>query len=266
MGIPAQPTASSSPGPRSGAVLHEGSPGAQRVLREMLDVLPDDHLVLRAPAVEIPAVLARDESWLREQIRLRGKIWRIDDPFVLGTLWWYSASNWLVMPTVTSWFTTGRALSARLEDLLLFHQPDSRIPGSRSLRLGPSSPEQIGDELRESLADVVTVLAAMIGKGERRLWSFVVDAIAGRMLWAAAATGRAAEVQQKAGELVAVIGQGLPQPRMTSVEKEVDGAGTVHHHVRRGSCCLLYQVPDENKCSNCPRQLPEVRLARLASG
>lgn len=239
------------------------------MLQRILAVLPDDHLIAKAPAVETPAILAADPQWLREQIRLRGLIWGIDDPFVLGTLWWYSASNWLAMPTVTSWFTTGQALSARLEDLRLFHHPDSRIPGARSLSLGPDTIEQVGGQLRESLGAVIGALAGIIGKGERRLWSFAVDAIAGRLLWAAERTGRTDEVRDAAGELIAAVGPELPQPRLATldgsgVEVEGSGAGSgTPLYVRRGSCCLLYQVPEKAKCRNCPRQLPADRLARL---
>lgn len=237
---------------------------ASGVLRAMLRVLPDDHLLPRAPAFETSALLAENEAWLREQIRLRGYIWGIDDQFVLGTLWWYSASNWLVMPTVTSWFVTGTALSARLQDVLLFHRPDSRIPGSRSLQLGPPSLDQLGAQLRESLGQVITAVALITGRGERRLWSFAVDAIVGRILWAAQQTGRVDEVQQQASELVAAIDPDLPRPRLTIVEPSRAQSGERRLHVRRGSCCLLYRVPGEAKCGTCPRQPPHERLRRLA--
>lgn len=250
------------PHPGSSAVQRSTATASQ-VLTELLEMLPDDHLVARAPAVETPATLARDAAWLREQIRLRGYIWGIDDQFVLGTLWWYSASTWLVIPTVTSWFSTGRALSARLDDLLLFHHPDSRISGARSTRLGPDTLDELGSQLRESMGEVISTVASIIGKGERRLWSFVVDAITGRMLWAAEQTRRTEVVEDAAERLVAAIGQDLPRPRLTRLSNPTIGelSGL---RVRRGSCCLLYQVPENAKCRGCPRQLPADRLRRLA--
>lgn len=258
--------------PAGGGCSEVGTAPAEWVLHRMLTLLPHDHLVCRPPAVATPAVVARDERWMREQIRLRGLIWGVDDPFVLGTLWWYSASSWLVMPTVTSWFVTGRALSARLEDVRLFHRPDSRILGSVSLSLGPTDVSEVGAQLRVALGPVIEVLAAVIGRGERRLWSFVVDAIAGRLLWAAEHMGREGEVAGAASLLVAAVGEELPRPRLTEVRPATRtsttagadvGAAPPRLHVRRGSCCLLYQVPHEVKCADCPRQTPQRRLQRL---
>ncbi|MFV0534288.1 MAG: (2Fe-2S)-binding protein [Cumulibacter sp.] len=229
---------------------------------ELLRVLPSDTLVRAAPAIEIPATQCVDSDWMQEQIRLRGYIWGIDDKFVLGTLWWYSASTWLVMPAVTSWYVTGRALSPRLEDMRLFHRPDSRIPGSRSVAIGPESTADFAAQLGSALGKVIGVLDAIIGKGERRLWSFAVDAIVGRLLWAAQHTGRTAEMLASADRLITQMGRALgmtlPAPRLTTTP-------TGESHLRRGSCCLLYRVPAEAKCSTCPRQLPEQRLARLTA-
>ncbi|WP_134323941.1 (2Fe-2S)-binding protein [Cumulibacter soli] len=235
---------------------------ADELWAELLRVLPTDTLVRAAPAVEIPATWCLDSDWIQEQIRLRGDIWGIDDRFVLGTLWWYSASTWLVMPAVTSWYVTGRALSPRLEDTRLFHRPDSRIPGSRSVSIGPEPIADVAALLGNSLAQVIDVLAAIIGKGERRLWSFAVDAIVGRLLWAGQLTGRTAEVLTSADRLISQMGRALgvtlPAPRLTTTP-------TGESHLRRGSCCLLYRVPAEAKCSTCPRQLPQERLARLTA-
>lgn len=244
------------------------TPTAAEILTQMLASLPAgerDCLTCGEGATEIRADAVLDRSWLDEQIRLRGVIWGIDDPFVLGTLWWYSASNWLALPTIASWFLTGTALSPRLSDVYLHHQPDSRIPGAHSVQVAGAD---VISDLSDSLGAAIERVAQITGKGERRLWSIAVDAIAGRYLWAGRATGRVSEATSAARELVSLLPRSLPAPRFTDVEiaDVVNGQNYQHGHetfVRRGSCCLLYYVEGKQKCSTCPRQVPAERLVRL---
>ncbi|PRZ40486.1 FhuF-like iron-sulfur protein [Antricoccus suffuscus] len=239
-------------------------PTPEQILSRMLAALPQSEhgsLICGAGSTEIRATAVLDDAWLREQIRLRGLIWGIDDPFILGTLWWYSASNWLALPMIASSFLTGTALSARLDDVLLHHQGDSRIPGARSTRLAEGDGTA---ELADALGAAIDRVAAIAGKGERRLWSVAVDAIAGRYLWAGRATGRVTEATEAAQEVVARLPRSLPVPRFTEVELAGVGGNRLREtFVRRGSCCLLYQVDDKDKCSTCPRQRPAERLTRL---
>ncbi len=167
-------------------------PTPEQILSQMLAALPESErgsLICGAGSTEVRATAILDDAWLQEQIRLRGLIWGIDDPFILGTLWWYSASNWLALPMIASSFLTGTVLSAGLDDVLLHHKADSRIPGARSERLAGGDGAA---QLAEALGTVIDRVAAIAGKGERRLWSIAVDAIAGRYLWVGRATGRAA--------------------------------------------------------------------------
>lgn len=221
----------------------------------VLDALPEHertHLVCDEESMAVPASMILDPCWLGEQIRLRGLIWGIDDPFVLGTLWWYSASNWLTLPTIASSFLTGTALSPALDDVLLHWRTDSRICGAQSNGLLEG---ELAPALAESLGAAIECVAAICGKGERRLWSIAVDALAGRYLWVGQATGLEDEAMRTVRHLVGDLPGRLPQPRFQPAAS--------HTVVRRGSCCLLYLVPERTKCSSCPRQTPTARRERL---
>lgn len=231
--------------------------------QQMLQALPaDEHssLVPDSDCTLVPASRMLDAAWMAEQLRLRGLIWGITDQFVLGTLWWYSASNWVILPTIVSSFLTESSLSPALPDVLLHWRADSRIPGASSTRIA-SAP--IHGALAEALGTVIEHVASICGKGERRLWSIAVDSIAGRYLWAGVVTGRESEAQQAARDLVAELPGRLPQPRFQTVE--TGARASARTFVRRGSCCLLYQVADQARCSNCPRQHPTTRSQRLSS-
>lgn len=138
------------------------TPGS--VLASILDRLPPDerhYLRLGPDASAVSATRILDDDWFDEQIRLRGLIWGIEDRFTLGTLWWYSASNWIVLPTVASMFLTDRVLSPRLEDVALHWRPDSRIPGATSSALLEGSGI---DELGATLDAVIGVLASRLSR------------------------------------------------------------------------------------------------------
>lgn len=235
---------------------------AAAVTDQMVQALPADersHLIPEADCLLVSAACVLDAEWMAEQIRLRGLIWGIEDPFVLGTLWWYSASNWLILPTLASSFLTDSLLSPVLEDVRLHWRADSRLPGASSTRLttGP-----VQSMLAESLGSAIERVASICGKGERRLWSIAVDAIAGRYLWLGDVTGRESEARQTAQDLVADLSPKLPQPRFHTVPSAE--RSTASTFVRRGSCCLLYKVAGEHPCGNCPRQHPDERMRRMS--
>lgn len=233
----------------------------ETVLTEMLQELPETehgNLVPNSEMVEVPASASVDPEWMTEQLRLSALRWGIEDRFVLGTLWWYSASNWLVLPTIASSFLTGTTLSPALDDVVLHWRSEGRISGARSTRVltGPVAPA-----LNEALGATIEHVASICGKGERRLWSFVVDAIANRYLRIGTATDRVDEAMEAARDLIGQMSSRLPQPRFHTVTSETSGSSQTF--VRRGSCCLLYQVPDKNTCATCPRQHPDARSERL---
>lgn len=228
---------------------------AAAVTQKCLTLLPPTErapLVLDAASREVPASSILNPLWLAEQMRLRGQIWGASDPHVLGTLWWYSASNWLVLPTLTSLFLATEVLSPTLDDLYLHHRPDSRIVGASSTRICAGD---AADALVAALDQAIISVERITGKGCRRLWSIAIDSIAGRLLWAGRATGRTEDACDLAVRLVTRMHPRLPRPRFVAVRSDPV--------VRRGSCCLLYRVEGQAKCGDCPRQRPEIRTARL---
>ncbi|GAA2183993.1 (2Fe-2S)-binding protein [Brooklawnia cerclae] len=240
-----------------------GEPGqAEALTQQVLDLLPvaERHfLVLPDDARAVAASSVLDGDWLDEQIRLRGLIWGIDDPFVLGTLWWYSASNWIVLPTIATWFLAEQTLSPALADIRLHWRADSRIVGATSTATASGA---LGPGMADTLDQVITQVVRVCGRGERRLWAMAVDSLANRLLWLGKATGQVPRAREAAGELVNSLGRpGIPMPRFTTLPDLPPDVDSVW--VRRNSCCLLYKVPGKANCADCPRLRPEDRELRL---
>ena len=245
-----------------------------QVMRALLDRLPADHSgVLRAgpDASHLRATCVTDPSWLAEQIRLRGLIWRIDDQKVLATLWWYSASTVLVTPALAALVATGTALSPRLQDTVLHHTPSSRFTGSHATAiLGPDI-DELGGALQTTLATAITALDVFTAGRQRPLWAIATDAIANRLLWAGQGLGTVREATRLAAPIIAAAGPQLPPPRYIDVEPAAPGAvadavrpvPTSRRFVRRTSCCLLYRVPDQGMCTSCPARAPAERAELL---
>jgi ferric iron reductase protein FhuF len=203
----------------------------------------------------LPATVIEDPAWLAEQVRLRGLIWGIEDRRVLAVLWWYSASSRLVEPLIAGLVRTGTGLSGRLEEIVLHHRPCSRFAGSHATAVGGSDLDALGAQLAETCERTIAALEPFTGTRRRPLWAIGADAIAGRLLWA----GREAVCVEAATALAAplaqAIGPRLPRPRYVEVPQR---------SVARVSCCLIYRVPGEPRCSDCPAGLRARRAARPA--
>lgn len=238
---------------------------AQLLLDRVLAALPrgeHEPLVAADGALLVPAESILDPDWLSEQIRLRGQRWRTDDPRVLATLWWYSASVWLPCPALTSLAVTGQALSPRLPDVLMHWWPDSRITGTTSAQLlsGDDQVAALGLAIREMLAAVIPPLAQAGRMSQRPLWAIASDSLANRLLWVGRAVGEVDRVTGLAGRLAQAIGRPLPMPRYVDVP--ATPPRTVRF-TRRCSCCLLYKAPQQGMCSSCPKLAPADRQQRL---
>ncbi len=219
-------------------------------------------LLARPGDTELPATVIQDPGWLAEQIRLRGQIWGIGDRRTLATLWWYSASTMLVTPGVLAMATHGTYLSPRLEHTVIHHQPSSRFSGSHAIRALPGDdPGAFAAQLRSTLGTVIGMLAPYVPRS-RPLWAIASDAIAGRFLWAGNRTGRPGQAASSATGVVTAIGGPMPLPRYVTPPREPQGATTempAQLRIRRNSCCMLYRVPRQPPCSDCPR-LPGNRI------
>ncbi len=264
------------------------------VLTRLLNTLPvSEHapLLLDGGSQEVPASAILDPEWIEHEMHLRAERWQVDDPLILGTVLWRAISSSLVLPTVASLFVTGTALSPRLQDVILHRRaltgrdvdfvasgttstldgtfsPNrkmyGRLVGARSTAVLATSAESA---LVDALGSGIEYLASLCGKGERRLWAVAVDSIATRYLWVGTATGRVDEALEAARATVREIseqlgGPRLPSPRFQEVVTECGWEPQTFVH--RVSCCLLYNGPHGIKCSTCPRQHPDVRLARLS--
>lgn len=243
-------------------MMPAASPAAATTLHTILDRLSDAErpfFLLGEDASPVNAEAIMDDAWFDEQVRLRGLIWGIDDRFTLGTLWWFSASHWLILPTLASMLLTDQVLSPRLADVTLHWRSDSRLPGATSAAVVDGDGVE---ELGATLDAVIGVLASRLGRGERRLWALAVDSLTNRLLWLGAATGQLGRAQAMAVDLVAALDRpGVPAPRFTTLRDLPEGVRDVW--VRRGSCCLVSRVPGHGSCADCPRQTPAEREARL---
>jgi hypothetical protein len=186
--------------------------------------------------IEVPATSVTDPVWLSAQLSLSSRRYPLGDRATLGVLWWYSASTVLLGP-----FVDGKDPS--LEAITLLLETDGRVLEARS----PAFTGSAASSVREMLTAAISSVAKVSGARARQLWAITTDSLANRLLWA----GRSST----AADIATAIGPELPRPRYV----EVNG----RQFVRRVSCCLIYQGTTTTKCTSCPRQTPEVRLARL---
>jgi ferric iron reductase protein FhuF len=239
------------------------SAGADALLaRTLARMAAADHRRLVAgESHPVPAELIGDETWMSEQVRLRGLMWGTDDRRVLATLWWYSASACLIAPAVASLAVTGEVLSPRLADLRLHWRPSSRLTGATSAAVldGPDPLAALGAALRDTMGAAIAAAAAAGGLRERPLWAIATDAIADGLLWAGRSYGQVERAVALAAPLVAAIGARMPAPSYEEITLP-GGSRLVTH---RASCCLLYRAPGQDACGSCPRRPAEERLVML---
>jgi FhuF 2Fe-2S C-terminal domain len=158
-----------------------------------------------------------------------------------GVLWWYSASTVLLGPPVESYVRGG---PVALGSMTLFLHPDGRLLDARAA--ATVSRDEAPALVADLVATCVAAVASASGAPPRALWAIASDSLANRVLWAG---GGAAEAVALAAD------ERFPTPRYVEVAGQ--------HVVRRGSCCLVYESPGQQKCVSCPRQLPDDRLRRL---
>ncbi|WP_245718220.1 (2Fe-2S)-binding protein [Nocardia miyunensis] len=103
---------------------------------------------------------------------------------------------------------------------------------------GSEDSASAGSNLREALARIIPVVAEVSGAGVASLWAIVADAIGNRAIDAGDAEAGARLARQVAGR--------LPVPRFTDVGGRA--------FVRRISCCLVFEVPNCQMCTSCPKR------------
>ncbi len=233
-----------------------GCPDAQRLLTQTSAALPVDlrsALVLAPGASLVPAARVLDPVWLGEQICGSAQLWRTDDRRVLTTIWWYSASMWLQMPSLASLLVVGRPLSPGLPDLSL-HERSGLYEGATSTAVLQGLPE-LAVSLRVTLGRVVEVLGEIGRVRTRPLWAIAADSTANALLRLGVATGQVEVATALAVELGRLVGPPLPLPVYVQA-----GPRRAETRVRRASCCLLHLSPGLPMCRSCPQLGPEERL------
>lgn len=191
----------------------------------------------------MPASAITVAGWLDAQLDAAARRYRLARRPALGVLWWYSASSVLLGPPV-------EGFDPALDSVTLYLHSDGRILDARSDSLLGNDVAKLGRRLEEALSVCVDAVVRCTGAAPRALWAIATDSLANRVLWAGLPP-------VAAERLAAAVGSTLPAPRYLSV-----GGRLV---VRRASCCLIYEAPEQAKCTSCPRQTPEERLRRLSN-
>lgn len=222
------------------------------------------------PKVTLPGDRLLQREWLAEQLRLSGLRWRTDNTRVAATLWWYSTSTLLLTEPLRGWFA-GQPGDPRPEALRLELDGSGR---PRSVTIAEPMPEGrvFAEALRELLTSCVEGLADVAELRPRPLWSLATDSLAGVLLRAGREVDAVPAACVSAERLVFEVGAPMPAPRWVEVEvpdgrdglfpTPPPGAPDAMRLVRRGSCCLIYQAPGQDKCASCPRQAPHRRAVR----
>lgn len=233
------------------------APGAVSSAYERVSGLLGDFVrtVEHGPHV-LPGSVLTDPRWLARRVEDTGRRWSHDDPRVNGTLWWYSASSTLVAAPLTMLLTAGISPDPRPETLTVSLQPNGYLKAARSDRL-LDSVEEFTDALRQSHAEVITVLSEVSGASPRALWAIASDSVANRALEA----GRAVGAPDRGTDLAHTV---CRPPLLPARFMDVEGPERTRRFVRRSSCCLIYVATDGDKCVSCPRRTPADRLSELA--
>ncbi len=212
-----------------------------------------------------PGSLLVDPDWLSERIDRTARVWGGRERRTNATLWWYSASVVLLGPAVRSLVLTGAGVRISPAEIRFTTRSSGYlervIPGAE-LDAGPDGDPAaaLGRHLDVALAPVIELLAAAGGATERSLWAIAADSLASVVLAATAVTpGGSATAAAVAGAIAGAGERLRPLPRFVEIPTS---GGAVARYVHRGSCCLLYRVPD-GKCLSCPNQTPAERRARL---
>src|SRR5699024_8691297 len=210
-----------------------------------------------------------DRDWLAGRVADTVVRWDCPDLRTAGTLWWYSASVTVVVAWPAAALTGAdgpdmdpQRLRGTLTDYgyLRSLRSDRSVPAADSAR-----------SHRELCGEIIAGLAAVSGASERALWAIASDSLAGRVVDAVAAGADRHAATTLTDQIFAAP---LIRPRFLDLTADDQGLAVAvpsvvgaplpaggRRVVRRGSCCLIYQVPGEgDKCRNCPRRTPAEKI------
>jgi ferric iron reductase protein FhuF len=213
-----------------------------------------------APVTEPGSQLA-DESWLAARVEQTGRQFGCAERRTSATLWWYSASVVLLGPAVHALVRSGTGLEltpSTIRFTLRFNGYLERVIPGPPLDPGPAA---LGRHLDAALAPIIGALARAGQATEQSLWAIAADSLATRVLAETSVTPGGTD---QAPGLATAVAEAAPRLRPRPRYQDIQGrpGAPVRRYVRRGSCCLLFRVPD-GLCISCPKQTPAERLARL---
>jgi ferric iron reductase protein FhuF len=213
-----------------------------------------------APVTE-PGSLLTDESWLAGRVDQTGRQFGCAERRTNATLWWYSASVVLLGPAVHALVRSGTGLEltpSTLRFTLRFNGYLERVIPGPPLDAGPAA---LGHHLEAALAQMIGPLARAGRATEQSLWAIAADSLATRVLAESSVTPGGTD---QAPQLATAVAETAPRLRPLPRYQDVQGVpgAPARRYVRRGSCCLLFRVPD-GLCISCPKQTPAARLGRL---
>ena len=216
---------------------------------------------LPSSPVTLPGALLSDQAWLSERVDQIGRQLRCAERRTNATLWWYSASVVLLGPAVHALVTSGAGLEltpSTIRFALRFNGYLERVIPGPVLAAGPAA---LGRHLDAALAQVIEPLARTGRVSERSLWAVAADSLGTRVLAETSVTPGGTD---GAPQLAAAVAEAAPRLRPLPRYQDVQGRPDrpARRYVRRGSCCLLFRVPD-GLCISCPKQTPADRLQRL---
>lgn len=210
--------------------------------------------------------LLADRDWLAARVADAKRQWGLTDSRVAATLWWYSASSTLVVSSTAELLRTGTAPDPSPMSITGILDSSGTLSSVRSAARVDGL-EAFAAGLRRTLTAIIEPLAEVGAAHAAALWAVASDSLGNRALDAGTALGSPASGSALAIGLAELIGAPIPVPRFVDVGPR--------RFLRRASCCLIDHalVPDPGdvaaaaraKCVSCPRQRPEVRLARLAA-
>ncbi|RBO96335.1 FhuF-like iron-sulfur protein [Nocardia puris] len=206
-------------------------------------------MVAQSPDVvnTVPGGMLTEPTWLSARITEMGEAWGTAVPRVAGTLWWCMVASALVEPLARAYATGQLPPEPALDRLDCEVRPDGGVERVRIPPVDAPDPARAAAVLRETLAAVIPVVAAVSGAGVPSLWAVAADAMGNRALDAGDGSAGARLAEQ--------VGGRLPVPRFVEV-----GGRTF---LRRTSCCLVYEVDGCQMCTSCPKRPAAERTALL---
>ena len=218
-----------------------------------------------APGPALTGEHLLDRDWLADRVQDTVARWDCPDLRTAGTLWWYSASVTVVIAWPAAALTGGDGPDMAPQHLRGHLTEYGYLRSLRSDRAVPAADSARSH--RELCGAIIAGLAAVSGASERALWAIASDSLAGRMVDAVSSgvdRGAAHTLTEQ------IFTAPLIAPRFFDLTADDEGLAAAvpsmvgaplpaggRRVVRRGSCCLIYQVPGEgSKCRNCPRRTP----------